>query len=825
MPTHNSKITIPPLRLLFGEGFVPPGLPCSFALAPFYGPGADNGPAKLEVMPTGGWLDGSFVPESILNYQQSFLQNWTDNPSYLSNQQSADEQFGGGQLSLSWYSGNRSANAFGTIQPTEDRKKLLGIAGSRDQTGAVTLAFTKGTLSAEKPALAIAPVATVPLSAPDIHELLTLEFPGLSDATCDAMGDQFNWALDEQWRSKLVAKTRFEPLMPSASPSSKVIDGDRVQMLDDAAEWYNVTFGPAVLGGQLWSEAQPGPNNKKPLNLTKRLTGNQPELLDNYRKNILVKSGVFQHQNALATGSAHFTVQPRLALYLGKAQDFYNLLTANTEDRPSIVQFIADASADPDFQDAALRLSGRYAGLLGALDRTGELEQEFRLDLVAAQMAMMTFNCKFDNANDIAEVLTLGLQQLQQTPAGNEILLGLELGGTIAGKIPGLAQAIAKELANTAPPPGPKPPVASSALQKAFMARLNTVKTNLLKVPGVQLGADAAPTLLLAASFGYSIYQSICAMMNVKNLTPAQAASTIANTVQSVFQGIKKSGDIYKGALALIKGGLSDAEKAAYEAALKASMLVSKSELGAVVKDGLKLAGTSENIFLKAGSWFESVVKLGGRFDGEGMTMDLFFDGADLIGKALGPLVAAAALAQAVVSLVRAIIGGASSIQIGEDAFNTAAAAACLILAVLALSASCGPALIVGIVIAVVVAIVDFILSLFMRRRKPESPPDDYMEHVVIPFVGALPSPAAESPALPAHPAAAPPPTHPVAAPAPPHPAAAPPPTHPVAAPAPAPHAFSPARVTTPPHTRVSYPSPAQARLRGRVFGPAGVTA
>ncbi|HUN59991.1 MAG TPA: hypothetical protein VMU41_17925 [Candidatus Binataceae bacterium] len=150
------------------------------------------------------------------------------------------------------------------------------------------------------------------------------------------------------------------------------------------------------------------------------------------------------------------------------------------------------------------------------------------------------------------------------------------------------------------------------------MARLNIVKTNLPKVPGIELGGDAAPTLLPAASFGYGIYQSICAMMNVKKLPPAQAATTIASTAQSVFQGIKRNGDIYKGALALIEGGLSDAEKAAYEAALKASMIVSKSELGEVVKDSLKLVGTGENIFLKSGAWFETVVKAGGRFDAEG---------------------------------------------------------------------------------------------------------------------------------------------------------------------------------------------------------------
>jgi len=191
---------------------------------------------------------------------------------------------------------------------------------------------------------------------------------------------------------------------------------------------------------------------------------------------------------------------------------------------------------------------------------------------------------------------------------------------------------------------------------------------------------------------------------------------------------------------------LSDADKAAYEAALKASMIVSKSELGEVVKDSLKLVGTGENIFRKSGAWFETVVKAGGRFDAEGMTIVLLFDGADIIGKVLGPLVAAAALALAVVSLVKAIKGNEGGLQIGEDAFNMAAAAACLILAVLALSAAGRPALVVGIVVAVVVAIVDFILMLFMRKRKPESPPDDYMEHVVIPFVSALRRPRLRPP-------------------------------------------------------------------------------
>jgi hypothetical protein len=489
----------------------------------------------------------------------------------------------------------------------------------------------------------LAPALNAPSAAPDIHELLTLEFPGLSDATCDAMGDNFNWALDQQWRSKLVAKDRFEPALPASSGSaSTVIDAERIQLLDAAAEWYNAIFGPAVLGGQLWSEAQPGASNKQPLKLTKRLTGDQAARLDNYRKNVLVKSATFQHQNAMATAAAHFTVQPRLALYQGKARDFYNLLNETTDDRPSIVQFIADAAGDPGVQDAAMRLSARYAGVLAALDPSGELDQEFRLDLVAAQMAMMTLNCKFNDADDMANVLSLALLQLQQTPTGNEVLTDLKFAGSIAGQIPNLAKAIAAEFAKTAPPAASKPLTGAGIIQTAFMARLNTIKTNLLQVPAFKVSADAAPTLLLAASFGYGIYQSICAMMNVKNLKPEQAAYTIASTIQSVFQSVKKGGDIFKGALELIKGGLSAEEKAAYQAALKASMLVSKSGLGGVVKDGLKLVGTSDNIFLKQGTWFESVVKAGGRFDGEGMTMDLFFDGAEIIGKALGPLVAAA---------------------------------------------------------------------------------------------------------------------------------------------------------------------------------------
>ena len=101
-PAHSP---IPPLRLLFGEGFAPPGLPCSFAFTPFYGRGASNGPAALAVMPSDGWLDGCWIPESILSYQQSCLHNWTEPPSTLADDQSADDQFGGGQLSLSWYTG------------------------------------------------------------------------------------------------------------------------------------------------------------------------------------------------------------------------------------------------------------------------------------------------------------------------------------------------------------------------------------------------------------------------------------------------------------------------------------------------------------------------------------------------------------------------------------------------------------------------------------------------------------------------------------------------------------------------------------------------
>jgi len=139
------------------------------------------------------------------------------------------------------------------IQPTEDRKHLLGIVGSRDQTGTVTLAFVKDDLTPEKPALIAAPGGNIPAPALDIHELLTMEFPGLADATCDAMGDNFNWVLDEPWQSKLAGKTRFEPTVPGSpgAPLTNTLDLERIQVLDAAAEWYTVSFGLAVLGDQL----------------------------------------------------------------------------------------------------------------------------------------------------------------------------------------------------------------------------------------------------------------------------------------------------------------------------------------------------------------------------------------------------------------------------------------------------------------------------------------------------------------------------------------------------------------------------------------------
>jgi len=50
MSKPGARITIPPLRLIFAEGFVPPGLPCSFAFAPFHSSGAHNGPSRFSLI-------------------------------------------------------------------------------------------------------------------------------------------------------------------------------------------------------------------------------------------------------------------------------------------------------------------------------------------------------------------------------------------------------------------------------------------------------------------------------------------------------------------------------------------------------------------------------------------------------------------------------------------------------------------------------------------------------------------------------------------------------------------------------------------------------
>jgi len=58
--------------------------------------------------------------------------------------------------------------------------------------------------------------------------------------------------------------------------------------------------------------------------------------------------------------------------------------------------------------------------------------QEFRLDLLAAQMAMMTFSSKFNDVDDMSETFSSAFDQMHQSPSGNAVLDSLVKAGTNA---------------------------------------------------------------------------------------------------------------------------------------------------------------------------------------------------------------------------------------------------------------------------------------------------------------------------------------------------------------------------------------------------------
>jgi hypothetical protein len=493
-------------------------------------------------------------------------------------------------------------------------------------------------------------------SAPlDVHELLTMTFPDLDQLASDAIGDNFNWALDEQWRAKLGGG---RPEM--ASPTNpNAPDVDRIRKVDADAEWWNAVFGPPVFGNQLYQESQPAEPGAKPaLKLTKTLAeNNRLAKLQAYLKNVLAKSAAFQHQHYLAAAQAHFTAQPRLLRWKtsapapGPAQAFYDLLTQlQLDGGPSIAMFLASAARDADLNSAALRMISRFAGIFAALDPTGAFEQKFRFHALYCQIALMVPHAKSTEGDEL-DAIVLEVVQQAQAPGESEFLQALNMLSQYATKgAQGLQKLVAVLRQN----------VLTNALATAedeaegkldyvgkFLTGVKSGVANALENEADWLkqnpGADTMLKAVAGLAAGFAMYSSVKSLLGWTQVSSAHRAEIVIGTAQNVVGALSSGLGVAKNLTTLLttdlKQGLALARGVLQKQFESAMSLAHVEEPLARAAPELEKA----NALLAPDAFLGRVGKVGDALIEKGMSLDLAFDGLDVIGRALGPIASAGA--------------------------------------------------------------------------------------------------------------------------------------------------------------------------------------
>jgi hypothetical protein len=716
------------VRMNYGSQKTPPPLPCSYELSSWYPDPGLLAPAKLDITATGSYINGK--PITKLGFSElfdPFLNTWIKDSANSQDNQS-DE------LALSWYNPAAPAGPFewGTIEFGEDRSTLIGIAGRKDAHGNEQVCYFTGLKAAKAtppPAPPLLSVQAAPPAPPaNLNEMITLTFPGLTQAACNALGDDFAWAMDQQWRSKLVAKDR--PTIAAGLPQN--FAQQRLQFLDAHAEWFNTTFGPASLGTQLYQDSLPNATN--PVKLSKTLTSAQASQITTFLNGPLGNMAQTQQEHLLAARTAHFAQNSRLQLYINEAPAFLAKLNAVNGMQPSIVTFLGLMTQSPQFQSAGLKLTNRYAGLLGALDETGALEQDLRTTVIAVQLQHCSEQVAFSDEVDLTGALTDVLQQLlnDSSQQGTPVLMEIKTAVATVGSSAGLASQLAAQIykaAKGAPSDGGRILRIAATTTDAFNAKFPAAKITTRTVAGLCLG--------------YAVYMSVRMYTTWAQLSAADRAELIFTTFTQAISGISV---------------VSDIGKAGYTLATKtpAEILADVKALNAAVDTTLdpatlkgKLNKLDPKLYEKANTFLSTLLKPGEGVEGKLTWVAEFVpQGLEIIGKVLGPVTAAAALAQSVYQLFGDIKSGAGVTKIALDSVNVAVDTALLVCAAIDLVVDVFAVTVIGIVLvalAIVVTAVVALIAWILGRRKPESPPDDYMEHVVYPFLALIPRPAPPS--------------------------------------------------------------------------------
>lgn len=703
-------------RLNYGVNKKAPKLPITYQLSPWSEDPSAPTPKQLDIAEHGCYLDGLPIPGG-----RQFIDTWIkDKPN-----QSGDS--GDEELALSYYSPSNAVGQFlwATFEFEEDRSAVIGIACANVH-GQKQLCYVTGTPMAK----ATPPNTKIPATkneTPEPEEMFTLTFPSLTKVTGDTMTEDLSWVMDEHWRAPLVTKKR--PDISAKIPAP--LAAERLAFLDANAEWFNAVYGPATLGLHFDQTSK----------VTHKLSAVQLATLGNFVRGPMGNMQQNQQDHAMAARVAHYKQNPRLLNYAGSGRAFLDLLQQSNGPVPSAVTFLAETAGNTETKACAMRLINRYACVLTALDGTHALELELRKDVICASLLHPPNDLNFDQAEmekAFADTLVL-VHKNSATPlfgaaqtlfnnelsnAQNAVALGHQLAAFIFRELTrykegtlnsGRAQSgIGKwvDISNTA----------SAAYDEKF--------------PTQKVGISVFYGLCMA----YSTYVYVCMYMNWAHMSDEERANLIGNTFVQVCQ-----------AADLIKTACETAKLAG-----KVPQQLDKA-IGNVIGSvgvrkmlGIILERVDPKVYLKAVFWMSDTAEKAGETAEKAVAKvaeiaKAIGQGAEAVGKlisCLGPLTAAVSLAISFATLIEDIASGSGIAQIVLDGLNMVVDAAMVVMAIVDIAIEAAAVTVIGIIfvaIALALTAVIAIVSLLLQLIQPESPQDEYMQHVVRPFLAMLP--------------------------------------------------------------------------------------
>ena len=543
-------------------------------------------------------------------------------------------------------------------------------------------------------------------------------------ATCDlstseGIGQQlvqYNliWALEQKWGDV------FFPLSHSGRPDLSGQPG-RMDDIDPDAEWYNVRFAPAYIGMGL--------ADSKGSSVT--LTDQQILRLKYYLNVGVGLEFAYNWQTQYIALQAAEMASPALVTYADDtsgtnwAEELYNYLMGQ-DQMNSLINQIQTST------EAGMKQLDDYSTILTVLDPTGNYAQQY----YAAVVSALTMSISIESSPWLDPDLPVWLPDYIQQFITNHFT-----GQTRPGDDDPGGQAvydIAEDLSDAVSAFG-----SGVAFAEAFVAGAKVAP------PSPELGVEAEYALTwLKANYpnwtgaGNSImslcmvgglYCSIKAILDWPALNAQQQANTVVSLGQIMYTTII---------------GLPQIASSAAWITTMFGALVGRAYLA--TQNITDMISAIQNLI---SSWFiRGIFWLTRKFNAAskaietaGTQIGKLFPGASTIVKVLGPVFAAAAFGISIWGLVNDIQSGAGGWNVFFDMVQTTMAGVVMAMALTSFIPGIDIVTsIIGIVAALIGAVVGFVQYLWNWLTQEDPPADDYMNNVVIPMIETLPDPPSD---------------------------------------------------------------------------------